>query len=278
MSKRSDIVDGSEAIHRQYGLVYTCNLGWLDLGHMNPQEIRPNVGAAALWRQVRSGGPNATAPWCGWPHGRDNCGPAPGGVKRSLDMPTSARRDTTIRFSDGATGFKVVSIQQMGKKLPLGTSVQANFQREYVVRHGLDEAQKRSVALAIFMDVSVGFERMQGRFPYGLASGDSSFSQEDLVSNIVGFYIAIGAVTKSQVLAAAHPVSKTAALQIWDRNGSVGSNKNREFTPKLVGDTTSDDMQSCRDECMGQPRSTPAFLSQIRPAAKGTWFIDLPRA
>jgi hypothetical protein len=36
MSRREDIVDGSEARSRSYGLVYTCNLGWLDLGHMNP--------------------------------------------------------------------------------------------------------------------------------------------------------------------------------------------------------------------------------------------------
>jgi hypothetical protein len=56
MSKREDIVDGSEAINRQYGLVYTCNLGWLDLGHMNPREVHANAGAAALWRQIQSGG------------------------------------------------------------------------------------------------------------------------------------------------------------------------------------------------------------------------------
>lgn len=41
MSKREDIVDGSEAVGKQYGLVYTCNLGWLDLGHMNPREVQP---------------------------------------------------------------------------------------------------------------------------------------------------------------------------------------------------------------------------------------------
>lgn len=279
MSKRSDIIDGSEAINRQYGLVYTCNLGWLDLGHMNPKEVRPNAGAAAVWRQVQYGGPDATAAWCGWPHGSGNvgCGPGPGGQKRSLDMPIAGRKDTTVRFADGASGFKVVSQQQMGKKLGLGTSVRASFQREYVVRHRLGEVQKRSVALAIFMDVSVGFERMQGKFPYSLASGDSSFSQEDLVSNVIGFYIAIGAVTKAQVLAAARPLSKTAALQIWDRSGSVGSHKNREFTPQLAGDTGYDDGKSCRDECLGQPRSTPAFLSTIRPAAKGDLFIDFPR-
>jgi hypothetical protein len=125
--------------------------------------------------------------------------------------------------------------------------------------------------------VSLGFERMQGKFPFGMVSGDSSFSLEDLVSNLVGFYIAIGLATKSQVLNSARPVSKSAALQIWDRDGSVGSRKNREFTPQLSTDTSHDDGRSCRDECFGQPRSLPAFLSSITPARKGQLFIDLPR-
>jgi hypothetical protein len=277
MSRRDDIVDGSEALSRQYGLVYTCNLGWLDLGHMNPREVQPNVGASALWRQIQSGGPDASAPWCGWPHGRSSCGPGPGNVARGPDMPVAARKDTTIRFADGATGFKVVSAQQMGKRLGLGVSIRGNFQREYVVRHRLGELHKRAVALAIFMEVSLGFERMQGKFPFGMVSGDSSFSLEDLVSNVVGFYIAIGAATKAQMLNAAHPVSKNAALQIWDRDGSVGSRKNRDFVPQLSANTGSDDGRSCRDECFGQPRSFPAILSSITPATKGQLFIDFPR-
>lgn len=192
-------------------------------------------------------------------------------------MPVASRKDTTIRFPDGATGFKVVSAQQMGKRLGLGVSVRGNFQREYVVRHRLGELQKRAVALKIFMEVSLGFERMQGKFPFGLVSGDSSFSREDLVSNLVGFYIAVGTVTKGQVLAAARPVSKSAALQIWDREGSVGSRKNFEFTPQLATNTGHDDGRSCRDECVGQPRSFPAFLSSVTPATKGQLFIDFPR-
>ena len=277
MSKREDIVDGAEAVGKQYGLVYTCNLGWLDLGHMNPREVRANAGASALWRQIQSGGPDASAPWCGWPHGRQSCGPGPGNVQRGLNMPMAARKDTTVRFADGSTGFHVVSAQQMGKRLGLGVSVRGNFQREYLVRHGLGEFQKRSVALAIFMEVSLGFERMQGKFPFGMVSGDSSFSLEDLVSNLIGFYIAIGLVTKSQVLDSARPVSKSAALQIWDRDGSVGSRKNWEFTPQLSTNTSHDDGRSCRDECFGQPRSFPAFLSSITPATKGQLFIDFPR-
>lgn len=277
MSRREDIGDGSEARGRSYGLVYTCNLGWLDLGHMNPREVRPNAGASALWRQIQSGGPDASAPWCAWPYGRASCGPGPGNAARGIDMPVAARRDTTIRFPDGGTGFKIVSTQQMGKRLGLGMAVRSSYQREYVVRHRLGELQKRSVALAVFMEVSLGFERMQGKFPFGFVSGGSSFSLEDLVSNLVGFYIAIGTVTKAHVLDAARPVSKAAALAIWDRDGSVGSRKSREFTPQLTPDSGYDDGHACRDDCIGQPRLFPAFLASITPAAKGRLFMDLPR-
>ena len=49
MSRRSDIIDGSDrCITRDitYGLVFTDNLGWIDLGHANPG------GAEHLWSQM----------------------------------------------------------------------------------------------------------------------------------------------------------------------------------------------------------------------------------
>ncbi|QGY28436.1 hypothetical protein [Pantoea cypripedii] len=40
MSKRSDIIDGSEAAKADYGLIYTEVLGWVDLGHAKGDDIR----------------------------------------------------------------------------------------------------------------------------------------------------------------------------------------------------------------------------------------------
>jgi hypothetical protein len=37
MTNRSDIIDGSGAIGRKYGLIYTKKCGWIDLGHANPE-------------------------------------------------------------------------------------------------------------------------------------------------------------------------------------------------------------------------------------------------
>ena len=49
MTRRSDIIDNSDrSITRnsRYGLIYTENLGWIDLGHANPD------GAEHLWQQM----------------------------------------------------------------------------------------------------------------------------------------------------------------------------------------------------------------------------------
>lgn len=46
MTKRSDIIDGSDASGKKYGLIYTKRCGWVDLGHANPE------GANSLWQHV----------------------------------------------------------------------------------------------------------------------------------------------------------------------------------------------------------------------------------
>jgi hypothetical protein len=46
MSKRGDIVDGTNAEARKFGLVYTRQCGWVDLGHANP------ASALGLWRDI----------------------------------------------------------------------------------------------------------------------------------------------------------------------------------------------------------------------------------
>lgn len=40
MSKRSEIVDGRTSSDRNYGLIYTEVLGWIDLGHAQGDDIR----------------------------------------------------------------------------------------------------------------------------------------------------------------------------------------------------------------------------------------------
>ncbi len=65
----------------------------------------------------------------------------------------------------GESGFKVTYTQDMSK-----WHVTAAETRSYFVKRGLSTAQKESVALAIFMEVSVGFETLQGSFPWAWLS------------------------------------------------------------------------------------------------------------
>ncbi|WP_437719051.1 hypothetical protein WMF45_23135 [Sorangium sp. So ce448] len=157
----------------------------------------------------------------------------------------------------GASGFKVTYTQDMRWR-----GLTAAETRIYFVRRGLSPAQKESVALSIFMEVSYAFEEMQGSFPFSLTrANDSSFSEEDLVSDLIGFYVAVRPGIRPLDLC--RGVSRRASLAVWDTYGSVGSHKNRSFSPVF---------HPC-DECRGPSRFPPTF-QQIVPAAKGDLFRD----
>lgn len=53
MTSRSDIIDGTQAMGRKYGLIYTKKCGWIDLGHANPES------AADLWNRIKLESPEA---------------------------------------------------------------------------------------------------------------------------------------------------------------------------------------------------------------------------
>jgi hypothetical protein len=46
MSKKEDILDAAAATSARRGLIYTCNCGWIDLGHARPD------GAQGLWKNI----------------------------------------------------------------------------------------------------------------------------------------------------------------------------------------------------------------------------------
>ncbi len=56
MSKRNDITDGIFATTKKYGLVYTEELGWIDLGHAQGQDARilkKKIGARTFFNILR---------------------------------------------------------------------------------------------------------------------------------------------------------------------------------------------------------------------------------
>lgn len=218
MSKRTDIIDKTEAFGRIYGLIYTKRCGWIDLGHANPD------GAGKLWIKILNE-------------------QSEGGAEQGY--------------------FRVSYHQEMRRKRHEVT-IGAGVRKTYDIRKNINSHDKKSVALAIFLDVSHAFESMQARWPYNWTT-DSGYSAEDLVSNLIGFYRAIN--PHVDYLKICQPVSKDVALHIWDNFGAVGSNKNHTILPYLYPIPPS----------LGGPTCgiLPPELSTITPAEPGTLFKEI---
>lgn len=136
--------------------------------------------------------------------------------------------------------------------------------KKYDVKKGLDDNQKKSVALSIFLDVSHAFEGLQSNWLFRQAT-NSGYSAEDLVSNLIGFYRAI--YPDKQFISLCQPVSKAVALDIWDKYGEVGSNKNYSTIPYIYPITSS----------KNGPMSMqlPSELNIIKPAQQGVLFKEI---
>lgn len=220
MSTKDDIdlyFDKKRNPNGDKGLVYTCNCGWIDVGHARP------TAARELWHQLIN---------------------------------------ENDRFTQNAIeGFKVTAFEN-GRKF--GMTIQEQRQ-DFLVSLGLSEAQKQRVALSIFQEVSLNFETLQNT---GIVGGfvewwsKSSFSEEDLVSNLVGFYRAVKGETYDW-RNWCKPVSKDASIAVWDKYGPTGNTKNKFFTPNF---------HSC-DECTATP-TFPYVYNEIVGMAKGIWHFD----
>ena len=181
--------------------------------------------------------------------------------------PSECKSNPEFRFSDGKTGFLVHYRQDHA-----GIPTKPGREGKYIVKHGLTDQQKKSVALAIFKEISIRFENLQHLFS---VATDSGYSQDDLVSNLIGFYIGVNEVQRLDILRKCHPVSAESAIAIWDRDGPVGDNKNTKWTPKLAEDVVAITKNACEVECAHQPKRIPAELQSIKPAKKGEWFVEL---
>lgn len=200
-------------------LVYTCNCGWIDVGHLT-SSARPHASAMYLWHDILN--------------------------ERGLTI--GNQRDRHV------IGYK----QRMAR---LGMA--SEYFRAYWIKRGLTITQKKSVALSIFMEVSYGFENLQRTMSLFT---DSGFSEEDLVSNLVGFYIQTSGFDWRS---SCKPVSKSASRAIWDANGPVGARKNKTFKPNFY------ECDECKEKHHVETPTFPAILSSIQPAKKGIEYGDL---
>jgi hypothetical protein len=208
-------------------LIYTCRCGWVDKGHLDSREYHADLGAQGLWRQMK-------------------------GELGEIEQ-------------HGFKGFPVLFSEEEGMSFRIigwqTPAIKDGVHNVYIVKKGLSISEKESVALGIFLDVSYEFEAWQSGWLHSHVT-DSGFSEEDLVSDLIGFYLAVRPNLDWEALCL--PVSTAASLAIWDKNGSVGSHKNRTLTPNLY---------PCA-ECTNKKSSFPSEFSEIRRAAPGDLYRE----
>jgi hypothetical protein len=122
-------------------------------------------------------------------------------------------------------GFKV-SYRQDATRFRIGVT------NEYFVRYGLPVKIKERIAMAIFQEVSLEFEKLQRLY---LFSG-SSFEPSDLVSNILGFYTVLRPkLTKEYILTnLSKALTAMQSLSVYKKypgTFTLKQYKNRKFTP-----------------------------------------------
>ena len=100
-----------------------------------------------------------------------------------------------------------------------------------------------------------------------MATRGSSFSVEDLVSNLVGFYAAYRGFSVARLRQICGEVSMAESYRIWDQYtpGGISHIKNRSVRPVLF--PTKEGVRSPADT------SFPVELMTIRPAPEGTDWV-----
>ncbi|QEW07378.1 DUF4056 domain-containing protein [Nitrincola iocasae] len=161
-------------------------------------------------------------------------------------------------------GFFRVSYNQEMRLSKFKITIGAGVRKKYDIKKNISPNEAKSIALAIFLDASHTFESMQSRWPYSWTT-DSGYSAEDLVSNLISFYRALN--PHIDYLQICQPVSKDIALQIWDRYGAVGNNKNHTLLPFLYPIPPDQGGPVCG--------VLPPELSTITPAKLGPLFKEI---
>ncbi len=176
--------------------------------------------------------------WIDWGHA------LPGGAKKLWNNILAQNGN----ISKIGNGFKIVYEQRMGK-----FGIFLGYSRQYFVKFGLTQPEQESAALAIYKEVSEGFEGLQR-----WTTSSSGFSEEDLISNLIGFYRAVKGFTREQIEEWCHGLSIKESERVWD--AVDGLKKNRDWKPVNHNDKTS---------CCKGGMKWPAQLDSVKPAPKG---------
>ena len=217
------------------------------------EHIEPVGGFRRLSYTCRAG-------WIDWVHAGTMAMP----LRRAIvDGTTSSGVNVTL---DGKPARFVEYHMEQGGRL-VGLFSRAT--NHYVVRTDITAPAKEAAALGVFLHTSHAFERLQGSFPWAQISRrsrDSSYSGEDLISNVVGFFAVMRGYTQDRMRDLLDEQSVEECYRIWDaqfgRNGSFHP-RNTTVQPVYF------EGASCRDT------SLPSMLTSTAPAEMGTSWVAL---
>lgn len=163
---------------------------------------------------------------------------------------------------NGQPAFIVHYGQGMGSR---SVNIFVNTTRHWIVRKGLNSTEREQVGLGIFMAASMSFEALQGSFPFSIIAGGSSFSPEDLVSNLIGFYRAFRGRDERYMRTLCGEVSVADSYKVWDDHLPYGFSKlkNRQFRPIYFPSAA----------CRGKQTSFPKELESLVAAPQGQLYV-----
>ena len=170
------------------------------------QYAMPEVDAGRLEYTKKCG-------WVDWDHSM------PDGAKRLLDI---IMLEAGVLSADGKH-YELEYRQDMKKYVGSVRAV-ALVNGKFKIKRGLSKEEKIRVAYAIFDDISHRFEEFQGEPPCSIASEHSSFAEEDLPSNLIGFDRAAYGLSRRNIERLCQPIGKKQSLRMLDR-GEYGEKK-----------------------------------------------------
>lgn len=188
----------------------------------------------------------------------------PGGAEALINqLQSELGRSPGINQMEITLSGRPAFVVDYGQSMGSG-AIAMSLIRHWVVRKNLSDTQRERVALAIFMSASHDFEVMQGSFPFSLKTADSSYSAEDLVSNLIGFYAALRDKEQKDMRVLCGEVSVEESLRIWDANlpNGLGAIKNKTTKPVLFP----------TEEGNGDI-SFPPFLETVSPEPPGLLWV-----
>lgn len=198
---------------------------------------------------------------CGW----IDFGHAMSMARQVFDRMRNAERDSIRSYS--RPGYKVRIDWSLARIFHGGAEY-------YVYEHELNSS---SVALSIFRDASVKNELWQrngGNHALFARARNSSFSEEDLPSNLTSFYRVKDGLSRQNIEDYCGALTKKQSLAVWDEGGHTNTGRDESVTPWTYRTYwepvyKTDKSKTAKRCCKNSPKEWPWSLRYVQDRRKG---------